>query len=231
MSASAADPPHDLAAAAEPRGRAQSLGQTVASFFGHGSPRVLALQLVVAAALRPFFGGPSLADALVVAAVVAYWPLQEWVLHRVVLHARPRAIGRFRIDTAPARAHRRHHRDPRDLRWTVLPARSMVVLVPLHVVFWLAVARTTATALTGMCALGAAALVYEWIHFLCHAPYRPRSAYVRRVRAHHSLHHFKNERYWHSFTVPALDRLFGTGPRPSEVPLSPTCRDLGITEP
>ncbi len=207
-----------------------TLGETLASFFRRASPRVLAAQLLSAALLRPLAGPPGATDALIVAAIVVYWPIQEWLVHRFVLHARPRQLGPLRLDTGPARAHRRHHRDPRDLRWAVLPGRSMLVLVPLHLLFWWSVTPTLAAALTGIGAFSAATLVYEWIHFLCHAPYRPKSAYVRRVRAHHALHHFKNERYWHSFTVSALDRLFGTGPRPSAVPLSPHCRDLGIAD-
>lgn len=229
MSASTTDVPVDRAAA-EPKSGPLSLGQTILSFLEHSSPRVLALQLVVAAALRPLLGPFGLADALIVAAVVVYWPLQEWMLHKTVLHARPHTLLGVRVDTAAARAHRKHHRNPRDLAFTVLPGSSMVVLVPLHLLFWWGVTSTWATAFTGVCAFGAAALLYEWIHFLCHAPYRARSAYVRRVRAHHALHHFKNEKYWHSFTVPSLDRLFGTGPKPSEVPLSATCRDLGIPQ-
>ena len=208
----------------------ESLAATLASFFRHTSPRVLAAQLLVAALLRPLWGPFGRGDALLVAAVLVYWPVQEWLVHRLVLHARPRRLGGLVLDTGPARAHRRHHRDPRDLRWAVLPGRSMLVLVPLHLLFWWGVTSTWAAALTGIGAFSAATLVYEWIHFLCHAPYRPRSAYVRRVRAHHALHHFKNEKYWHSFTVPALDRLFGTGPKPSEVPMSAHCRDLGIPD-
>jgi sterol desaturase/sphingolipid hydroxylase (fatty acid hydroxylase superfamily) len=229
MNASTTDVPGRSAAAETNRG-ALSLGRTLLAFFEHQSPRLLALQLLVAVALRPWLGPFGATDAMIVAAVVLYWPVQEWVLHKLVLHARPRQLGRVRIDTAAARAHRKHHRNPRDLAYTVLPGGSMLVMIPLHVAFWWGVTRTWGAALTGICALGAAALVYEWIHFLCHAPYRARSAYVRRVRAHHALHHFKNERYWHSFTVPALDRLFGTGPKPSEVPLSATCRDLGVRD-
>ncbi|HEX6836834.1 MAG TPA: sterol desaturase family protein [Polyangia bacterium] len=217
----------DHATKADARG-ALSLGATIASFFSFGTPRILAAQLAVAAALRPLVGPFDARDALIVAAVIVYWPLQEWVAHRLILHARPRTLGRLRIDSAPARAHRKHHRNPRDLTYALLPPSSMRVLVPLHLLFWWSVTSTWAHALTGISAFGAATLVYEWIHFLCHAPYRAKSGYVRRVRAHHALHHFKNEKYWHSFTVPALDRLFGTGPKPSEVPLSPSCRDLGI---
>lgn len=209
----------------------RTLAGTARALFAHGSPRLLAAQLLVAVAVRPFVGPFGAIDAALVATVVAWWPLQEWLLHRAVLHARPRRLGPFVVDSAAARAHRRHHRDPRDPTFTVLPATTVLILIPLHLLFWWAVTPTTAAALTGVCAFGAAALVYEWIHFLCHAPYRPRSAYLSRVRAHHALHHFKSERHWHSFTVPSLDRLLGTGPDPSEVPQSRSCRDLGIHEP
>lgn len=208
----------------------RSLAGTARALFAHGSPRLLAAQLLVAVAARPLLGPLGAIDALIVATVIVYWPIQEWVLHRVVLHARPRQLGPFRFDSAAARAHRRHHREPRDPTFTVLPTSTVLLLIPLHLTFWWAVTPSTAAAGTGVIAFGAAALVYEWIHFLCHAPYRPRSAYLRRVRAHHALHHFKSERYWHSFTVPSLDRLLGTGPQPSTVAQSPSCRDLGIRD-
>src|SRR5512146_1836836 len=97
MDASTTDVP-DGSPVAESRSGPLSLGRTVRTFFSYPSPRILAIQLVLAAAVRPFLGPFGRTDALIVAAVVVYWPIQEWVLHRLVLHARPRSIGRLRID-------------------------------------------------------------------------------------------------------------------------------------
>ena len=45
---------------------------------------------------------------------------------------------------------------------------------PVVVAVWW-VALPTGPALTGMASMAAAALVYEWVHYLTHTPYRPRS--------------------------------------------------------
>ena len=203
-----------------------SLPQTLRRFFAYASPRILLAQLVIAGAARSWLGPIRAADGWLIGAIALYWPLQEWLLHRVLLHARPRTL----FDNAAARAHRQHHRDPRDLAFALLPAASFRLLVPVHLAFWAAATRSLPLASTGIAAFSAATLFYEWIHFLCHAPYRPRGAHLRRVRAQHALHHFKNEHYWFAFTVPAIDRLLGTGPDPSRVQPSESCRALGGDE-
>ena len=75
-----------------------------------------------------------------------------------------------------------------------------------------------------------ATLLYEWVHYLTHTPYRPRSAYLRRIVRNHRLHHFKNEHHWYAFTAPLVDTLFGTNPEPGDVDLSPTVHTLGIED-
>jgi sterol desaturase/sphingolipid hydroxylase (fatty acid hydroxylase superfamily) len=66
-------------------------------------------------------------------------------------------------------------------------------------------------------------LVYEWIHYLVHTDYRPKTAPYRAIWRHHRLHHFKNENYWFTVTTASTaDRVLGTQPDPSEVPTSPT---------
>ena len=35
--------------------------------------------------------------------------------------------------------------------------------------------------------------VYEWIHFLIHTAYRPRTSVYKAIWRNHRLHHFKNE--------------------------------------
>ena len=97
------------------KGVPRTLGAAAAAFFTFGSPRLLAVQLVVAVALRPLFGAPTWRDLAVLLGVAAYWPLQEWGLHRYVLHAAPLRIGSRVFESGAARAHRRHHESPLDL--------------------------------------------------------------------------------------------------------------------
>ena len=182
------------------------------SFMRFGSPRLLTTQLVLALALRPFLERPALLDAAVVTGVALYWPLQEWVLHKFVLHAAPIRIGRRVFETGAARGHRRHHEAPLDLPATLLPTWTIAVLIPIHVALWCWVAPR-ALACTGIACLGAAALGYEWIHFLTHTAYRPRGAWFGEVKRRHMAHHQRDPRRWFGFTVPRLDDWLGTGGR------------------
>jgi hypothetical protein len=188
----------------------RTLGAAAAAFFTFGSPRLLALQLAVAVALRPLFGRPSLLDVAVLAGVVVYWPLQEWVLHKYVLHAGPIRIGSRVLESGAARGHRRHHESPLDLRATLLPTWTIALLIPIHVGLWCLVAPRAA-ACTGVACLGAAALLYEWIHFLTHTAYRPRGAWFGEVKRRHMAHHQRDPQRWFGFVVPRLDDWLGTG--------------------
>lgn len=188
----------------------RTLAEAAASFFTFGSPRLLLVQLAAAVVLRPWLGRPGLADAAVVAGVVLYWPLQEWVLHRYVLHARPLRLGSRTFELGAARTHRRHHDRPLDLGGTLLPTGTVALLVPIHLAFW-TLLLPAGPACTGVACLGAAALLYEWIHFLTHTAHRPRGAWFREVKRRHMAHHQRDPQRWFGFVVPRLDDWLGTG--------------------
>lgn len=189
----------------------RSLAEVARSFFSFGSPRLLATQLACALAARAFLGRPGVGDVIVLAGVAAYWPVQEWVLHRFVLHAAPIRIGRFVIESGAARAHRAHHDRPLEPATTLLPTWTIAVLIPMHLALWKTIAPTRAIACTGVIALGAAALAYEWIHFMTHTAYRPRTRWFREVKRRHLAHHFRDPQRWFAFAVPAVDDWLGTG--------------------
>jgi len=192
------------------KGVPRTLGAAAAAFFTFGSPRLLAVQLVVAVALRPLLGAPTWRDLAVVVGVAAYWPLQEWVLHKYVLHAAPLRLGSRVFESGAARAHRRHHESPLDLQATLLHTWTIAVLIPIHVGLWTLLAPR-GVACTGVMCLGGAALLYEWIHFLTHTAVRPRSAWFGEVKRRHMAHHQRDPRRWFGFVVPRLDDWLGTG--------------------
>ncbi len=189
----------------------RTLGEVARSFFSYGSPRLLAGQLLCAVAVRPMLGAPTGADLIALAAVAAYWPIQEWVLHRRVLHAPPLRIGRLVHEIAPAREHRMHHERPHEPAATLLSTWMVAVLIPVRVGLWIAIAPSAAVACTGIVCLGAAALSYEWIHFFTHTAYRPRTRWFREVKRRHLAQHFQDSARWFPFAVPAIDDWFGTG--------------------
>lgn len=205
----------------------RTLAEMARSFFSFGSPRLLAAQAVCALVARAFLGPPKVSEVIVAGAVAVYWPVQEWVLHRFVLHAPPIRVGRFVIENGAARAHRHHHDEPLNLRATLLPTWVIAALVPAHVFLWTALAPTSAIACTGILCLGSAALGYEWIHFMTHTAYRPTTKWFREVKRRHLAHHFRDPSRWFAFAVPAVDDWLGTGgggerravrPRPDSSP-------------
>ncbi|MDP2343980.1 MAG: sterol desaturase family protein [Deltaproteobacteria bacterium] len=205
-----------------------SLTAQAAHFFTYASPLILLVNALGLLTARVAVGGLQWLDAPVLVVTAAWWPLQEWLFHRVLLHMKPRRVLGMKLDPVFARAHRAHHRRPWIVEQTLIPVGTLAVLVPAQAL-WLLV-PSEPLALTAAATYAASALLYEWIHYLCHSHFVPRSTYYRRIHRNHRLHHFKNERFWFSFTVPSVDTLFGTDPAAEAVPISDTVRTLGVDE-
>src|SRR5258706_4559198 len=96
-----------------PPGALTSPGQTPASlreaaalFVRHASARVVLIALALAVGARIALGGWSLWDLAPVAAIAAFWPLLEWLIHDFILHAKPLAIGGYTFDGRVPQKHR-----------------------------------------------------------------------------------------------------------------------------
>lgn len=232
----AASPPHVAASRTDDRSdhlsteaAKSSVVPHVRHLLQHTGPRILLVNALALLAARLSLGAFSLSDAALAAAVWVGWPVQEWLLHRYVLHQRPFVLFARRIDSPYGRYHRAHHRAPWRLDKTLVPSWLLAVLVPGQLV-WLALLPTRSLSLTAAAAYALAAVVYEWCHYLAHSSFRPRSAFVRRVVGNHRLHHFRSEGHWYSFTWPMIDRWMGTDPPLDSVSPSPTVRTLGVDD-
>jgi len=203
-----------------------SLREAAAVFVRHGSPRVLLAALAVATAARLWLGGWSLWDLAPIAAIAAFWPVLEWLIHVFILHAKPISIGRFTFDGRVPRKHRAHHRDPWNAELVFIPFHSFSYALPLVVALCFALTPTPQLALTALAAFLLGALHYEVVHFLIHTRVDPRGAYYRRLWRNHRLHHFKNEYHWYGVTRLEADRLLRTAPEADRVATSPTARTL-----
>jgi sterol desaturase/sphingolipid hydroxylase (fatty acid hydroxylase superfamily) len=165
------------------------------------------------------------ADAAVAAGVLAVHPFAEWALHVFVLHrSRIRPDG-SRRESFAARTHRRHHEDPKDLDLVLLPVGVTAGLVG-GALAAAAAAPDRRRGVTGAGVGLGALLAYEWIHFLIHSPYQPRSRWYRARWQGHRLHHYRNERYWFGVVGTTADRVLRTSPSRDEVPVSATARTL-----
>ena len=195
-------------------------------FSRHTSPRLIFLLAVTTVGARATLGAWTLTDLWIVLGVLAAWPFLEWVIHVFVLHFRPFELFGRRIDPYVAAKHRRHHRDPWRLDILFIPLRSFAVTVPLTFLLW-PTFFALPQALTGIAFTYLMTLHYEWVHFLVHTRYTPKSAFYHRMWRNHRLHHCKNENYWMGVSTQLGDRVLGTFADGKSVPTSPTCRTLG----
>ncbi len=194
----------------------RSQRDAVQVFARQPSPRIIATGLIGALALRARDHRFDRRDGAIVAAVVTTRGLHEWVIHRFVLHAAPRDVLGVTID--PGAGHRAHHDHPDTIDDALLKPRDAVLFLAMIAVYvggacgpWrhrLAPRNT----LTGVATAYAALLTYEWTHYLDHTTVPLRSRVARQLRAHHRLHHYRDERAWLGITSTIGDRVFRTSP-------------------
>lgn len=192
------------------------------------APRMLFSAVAIALVARLALGSFSWRDIVAVAAMLVIYPFGEWAIHVYLLHSK--------LDLVSTRSHMEHHADPHDLNLINFgPGEALAILL---LAAPLAVAMTMLLVLPAPGPLHLEPFVtelltayvliafYEWIHFLIHTAYVPRSRWYKRVWRNHRLHHFKNERYWHGITNTISDTLLGTNPDQRTIERSPTARAI-----
>jgi len=210
--------------------RTLSFRDAVTQFVGYRSPKLLLFISMSAFVFRLVEPSPlGLLDACIAIGIVLYWPVQEWWMHRWLLHLPAVTIGSKTFEPAFARDHKRHHRFPNDMEYTLLPVSQIVRAGIFYFGLGLLLFQSVSAASTLLSIAALMTLAYEWTHYLTHTTYKPRSAYYRKIWKLHRWHHYKNEHFWFSFTVPYIDGWLGTGPNPKEVPKSKSVRDLDMS--
>ena len=200
------------------------------ALLSNASPLVLILIVSSAWIGRVALGGWSWWDLLAGTIVLALWPPLEWLIHRFLLHSRPRRIGPFVLDALNAKMHRAHHLQPWNFDHVFVPIHTYLYAAPIFgLAFWFGTALHPSFG-TGVALFATLGLHYEWCHSMAHSNYVPKSAIYKRIWKNHRLHHFKNEHYWLGVSNLIGDQIFGTKPEHSDVQSSPTCLTLGIRE-
>jgi len=204
------------------------------TFVAHASPQLIALFVAVLGGWRLALGNFGWADAFVALAIVAYFPLNEWLIHVFMLHYRPRKLFGRTVDFYLPITHRRHHADPWNLKWVFIPRHVHLWTLPASALILWVLWPVKELALTGLTVYLLLGLHYEWVHFLSHVPWCPSGTvignyYQRRVREHR-YHHFRNENYWWGVSMGLGDRLLRTAPPVDEVGRSGTTSTLGLRE-
>ena len=208
-----------------PTVQVRTLAEARKRFLRHGSPWFLLIASAVYVAALAVHGHWSWGQLVVAGALIAAQPFVEWLIHVYVLHAKPVRVAGRTIDSQQARKHRAHHADPRNLDILFIPASGHIVGTVVGIGIC-ALLPTWSMRLALLATMALQSLVYEWIHFLVHTDYKPRSRAYRRLYVGHRLHHYRNENYWYGVTRRFGDSVLRTNPAKADVPLSPTCLSL-----
>ena len=197
-------------------------------FYSHPSPWVLLIISSGFWCLRFATGLPvEPIEFFIGLGVIAYWPFQEWWMHRWLLHMGSIKIFGRTFEPDFARTHRLHHEKPDDMLWVFLPIRHILGSLVFFTTIGLILTQDLPKTCVFMGSASLSTLLYEWTHYLTHTNYKPKSNYYRKIWQLHRWHHYKHEGHWFSFTIPYIDGWFGTGPEPKSVKRSPTARTLG----
>jgi 4-hydroxysphinganine ceramide fatty acyl 2-hydroxylase len=192
-------------------------------FWRHGSNAVLGM--IVLVVLGMDVAGVWRAHWWLLLLGAAVFFASEYGFHRYAFHAPP--MHRVKIVLKlQHRLHYDHHVEPSRIDLLFLPLWFVVPnLVVSGAVAWVIWPHAAAVAalLAGM---SAAILYYEWVHYVAHIPYRPRTPWGRWVKKYHLWHHFKNERLWFGVTNPSFDFAMRSYQPVAEAKQSETVRKL-----
>ena len=122
-----------------------TLGECWRAFWRHPSPPMISAFLVGSIVARVVVGGGSWWELVIPAALIALFPVIEWLIHVGILHWRPRKVGGLKVDSLLARKHREHHADPRDIPLVFIPWQVLTCLLPVYVVIALLAMPTLAS--------------------------------------------------------------------------------------
>ena len=194
----------------------------VREFFKHGSNAVLMLSAAGIAAAAA--SGRFQLALLWVLAGACFFYFSEYGTHRFLFHASP---SRFPfILRLQHRLHYDHHVEPGRLDllflpiWYVLPNFVIVALIAWTLLGdWNIVMSLVLGAMLAL-------LHYEWVHYIAHIPYKPRTSIGRWMKKYHLWHHYKNEHFWFGVSNPAMDFIYRIYRSPDQAVRSTTARIL-----
>ncbi|QEO18112.1 sterol desaturase family protein [Acetobacter vaccinii] len=173
-----------------------------------------------------FFAGWTV-TLLTALAVIVVYPLAWYLLHRYVLHGHLLYKNKW-TSSLWKRIHFDHHQDPHLL--DVLfgsPATTLPTIILITAPIGYLIGGIGA-AFTGVCTGITITCIYEFFHCIQHLNYKPRSAWIQRMKARHVLHHFHDEDGNYGITSFVVDRVFGSYYADAKArPRSPTVFNLG----
>jgi len=143
--------------------------------------------------------------AAIGAAALLFWSLFEYVTHRFLLHPSEKFMC---MDRWAHFAHGKHHDEPNNRVFALVPPlNSIMVFIPLLVIFHFIVPPYAVAVFAGFFLVGY--LAYEYVHLSLHhaAPKTRLGCYFRR---HHLTHHAHGREGNFGVSTPLWDFLLGS---------------------
>jgi ABC-type multidrug transport system fused ATPase/permease subunit len=193
----------------------------VVRFLRHGSNIWLALGLIALVAGFAFRIFPFSLFWAVIGALSFY--VSEYGCHRFGFHAEPSRFAFVR--RLQHRLHYDHHAEPDRLDLLFLPVWFLVPNLGLTALGFALVFGWTVVA-SAMFGTALAILHYEWVHYIAHIPYQPRTRVGRWIKQYHLRHHFISEKLWFGVSNPSMDFVGRTWKAPRDATRSSTTRRL-----
>jgi hypothetical protein len=194
----------------------------VATFLKHGSNvAIVAMSLLLAAAMG-LHAVAFVPVAILIGALLFF--LTEYSTHRFLLHAPP--LKNPFVLRMQHRLHYDHHVEPERLDLLFLPPWFLFPALAIFVAVYFAIAHNVAVVAALVLGNLLGLLYYEWVHYVAHIPYRPRTPVGRWMKKYHLWHHFKNEHLWFGVTNPSMDFVWRTYVRVDEADRSGSTRIL-----
>lgn len=195
------------------------------TFFRHGSNTVL---IAIALGLSALFAAHVLVFAPLSLAAVAIGALvfftSEYTTHRFMFHAPPQRNA-F-VLKLQHRLHYDHHVTPDALGLLFLPVWFVIPIASLTFAIFFAVTRDLGASAAMLLGAVLGLFYYEWVHYVAHIPFVPKTRFGRWMKKYHLWHHFKNERMWFGVTNPSMDFVGRSYARVDDVERSGSTRVL-----
>lgn len=137
---------------------------------------------------------------------VLIWTFFEYVVHRFIFHFEPKQEGLFK--KFHFLVHGIHHAYPKDSRRLVMPPSVSVPLALL--LYFVASKLCSERVLPAFCAgFFFGYLCYDMMHFAIHH-YSSSNKFWQKIRRHHYLHHYSDNKNGFGVSSPLWDYIFRT---------------------
>jgi hypothetical protein len=159
----------------------RTLPEALREFARHPSPRILAALAVGFAGARLAVGGIAAWDLVAAGAVALLWPIQEWLIHVLVLHFEPRRVAGRTLDFLVPQMHRAHHRDPWRLELVFIPLPVYLGVPAILAILIGSLLPSLPRVLSVLAVYFALARRCGWGQFVVHSRYAAGGARLGRV--------------------------------------------------